>query len=51
MGGLYNDLRASLQKQVDLVTTDGLSQRDVQQRTPWIAENLQRERLMIYARA
>ena len=48
MGGLYNDLRASIGKEIDLVTTQTLEQQSTQQRTPWFVENLHREMIRLY---
>jgi len=50
IGGLYNDLCESLDKEIDLITEEALDQPDVQRRTPWFKENLQAERLLIYER-
>lgn len=48
MGGLYNDLCASVGKEVDLVTTYALTQDGENDRTPWFTENVMRERVSIY---
>jgi len=48
MGALHNDLCAELKKNVDLVTTEALEQDDVLRRTPWLVENLLKERVAIY---
>lgn len=48
MGGLYADLCASLDKEVDLVTIQTLKQRSTQERTPWFVDNLQREMVKLY---
>jgi predicted nucleotidyltransferase len=50
MGGLFNELNESLGKGVDLVTLDALEQDDVKRRTPWFAENLRKEAVMVYER-
>jgi len=48
MGGLYNDLSEAVGKPIDLVTTGALEQESTRQRTPWIVENLHRERVRVY---
>jgi predicted nucleotidyltransferase len=48
MGGLYNDLREAIGKPIDLITTDALAQDSTRQRTPWIIDNLNNERVRIY---
>lgn len=48
MGGLYNDLRDSIGKEIDLVTTQTLEQKSTCQRTPWFVKNLQTEMMKIY---
>ncbi|MCL2087399.1 MAG: nucleotidyltransferase domain-containing protein [Oscillospiraceae bacterium] len=51
MGGLYNDLDEKLCKSLDLVTLEALEQEDTKQRTPWFADNLLKERRLIYAKS
>lgn len=48
MGGLYSDLRESIGKDIDLVTTQTLEQQSTQQRTPWFVDNLRREMVKVY---
>lgn len=48
MGGLYNDLRNSIGKDIDLITTQTLEQKSTLSRTPQFAENLIAERIKIY---
>lgn len=48
MGGLYNDLRESVGKEIDLVTMQTLDQPSTQQRTPWFVENLRGEMIKLY---
>ena len=48
MGGLYNDLYEAVGKPIDLLTTSALEQDYTRQRTPWMIENLNRERVQIY---
>jgi predicted nucleotidyltransferase len=50
MGALYNDLNESFEKEVDLVTVETLEQESTKKRIPWFVENLQKERLLIYAK-
>jgi len=49
IGALYEDLRESLEKNLDLVTTETLAQKNTLERTPWFVENLLRERRLLYA--
>ncbi|MDR1000873.1 MAG: nucleotidyltransferase domain-containing protein [Clostridiales bacterium] len=48
MGELYNDLRDSIGKEIDLVTTQALEQDSTRERTPWFMENVMKERVSIY---
>lgn len=48
MGGLYNDLRESLGKEVDIVTTQTLEQKSTICRVPFFVDNLKAERIKIY---
>ena len=48
MGGLYHDLRESIGKEIDLVTTQTLEQTSTRQRTPLFVENLYAERVRIF---
>lgn len=48
IGALYEDLKESLGKELDLVTEEALEQHDVRNRTPWFYENLQKEKVKIY---
>ena len=48
LGSLYNDLDEELGIGLDLITEDSLTQDDVMRRTPWLLENLNRERVAIY---
>ena len=47
MGGLYEDLRASIGKEVDLVTTQTLEQSSTRQRSPLFIQNIQAERIRL----
>jgi len=51
IGGLYSDLCESIGKQVDMVTTGALEQDNAKERTPWLVENVLRERVKIYDRS
>ncbi|MCD8023376.1 MAG: nucleotidyltransferase domain-containing protein [Lachnospiraceae bacterium] len=48
MGGLYNDLRESVGKEIDLVTTQMLEQNSTKERTPWFVDNLKSEMVKLY---
>lgn len=50
LGELYNDLNETLAKPIDIVTTDSISQPDVQRRTPWFSKILEQEKIAIYER-
>ena len=47
MGGLYEDLCASIGKEVDLVTTQTLEQSSTRQRSPLFIQNIQAERMRL----
>ena len=48
LGAFYNELNETLDKSVDVVTTDSINQPDARRRNPWIEGNIQRERVVIY---
>jgi len=48
MGGLYNDLSEAIGKPIDLMTTGVLEQESTRERTPWMIEKLNRERVKVY---
>ena len=48
MGGLYNDLSEAIGKPIDLITMSAIEQESTRERTPWIVENLNKERVKIY---
>ena len=48
MGGLYNDLRESVGKEIDLVTLQTLEQTSIRRRTPLFVQNLQTEMVKIF---
>ncbi len=47
MGGLYEDLRASIGKEVDLVTTQTLEQSSTKRRSPLFIQTIQAERMRL----
>ena len=47
MGGLYEDLCASIGKEVDLVTTQTLEQASTKRRSPLCIQNIQAERMRV----
>ena len=49
MGGLYNDLRESVGKEIDLVTLQTLEQSSTRRRTPLFVRNLQAEMVKIFS--
>lgn len=48
MGALYEELSASVGKQIDLVTMQTLEQQSTRQRTPFFVSNVEAERVKIY---
>lgn len=48
MGGLYEELRDSIGKEIDLVTTQTLEQASTRQRTPSFVETIKAERVKVY---
>jgi len=48
MGGLYNDLCEAVGKPIDLITTSALEHKSTKERTPWIVENLNKEKVKIF---
>lgn len=50
MGALYEDLRESLGKELDLLTEESLDQHDTRNKTPLFYENLQKEKIRIYGK-
>ena len=48
MGSLYHDLRESIGKEIDLITTHTLEQRNTRNRIPMFVENLEAERIQVY---
>lgn len=47
MGALYEDLRKSIGKEIDLLTEESLEQHSAKEKTPWFYKNLLRERVKI----
>ena len=50
IGGLYNDLCETFGGSVDIVTTNALIQDAENDRTPWLTENIMKDRVLIYER-
>ena len=48
MGALYEELSASVGKQIDLVTMQTLEQQSTRERTPLFVSNVEAERVKIY---
>lgn len=48
MGGLYDELKTSIGKEIDLVTLQTLRQKSTQERTPWFVDNLQKDMVRLY---
>jgi len=48
LGALYDDLQTSLGKPIDLLDEVALEQPEVKAETPWVRENIFRERIQIY---
>lgn len=48
MGGLYEELRESLGKELDLLTVETIEQESTRQRTPLFVENVRTEMVKIY---
>lgn len=51
LGGVYEDLRLSLGKDLDLVTMEALEHESTVQQTPWFVENVRSEMMKIYEQA
>ncbi|MCD8004842.1 MAG: nucleotidyltransferase domain-containing protein [Oscillospiraceae bacterium] len=51
MGGLYNDLKEKIGKEIDLVTTATLQQQSTQARVPWFVQNVRTDMVKIYEHA
>lgn len=50
IGGLYNDLCDSLNKEIDLVTLSSVLSNYMKRDDPWFAHNLMNESVMLYER-
>ena len=48
MGALYEELRKSVGKEIDLVTMQTLQQKSTLERTPWFAGNLRKDMVPLY---
>lgn len=48
MGGLFDELKESLDKEIDVVTTQTLEQKSTMERTPDFIKTIERERVPIY---
>lgn len=48
MSALYSDLRESLGRDIDLITTQTLEQSSTRARMPLLVDNLNKERVQIY---
>lgn len=48
MGGLYEELRSSVGKEIDLVTLQTLEQNSTRERTPQFIDNLRKEMVRLY---
>ncbi|GHU68065.1 nucleotidyltransferase [Clostridia bacterium] len=48
MGLMYNDFSEVFAKTVDIITTDGLQQNEIERRAPRFLDNLQKERVLLY---
>jgi predicted nucleotidyltransferase len=48
MGLVYNDFFDVFGKNIDLVTTDGLRQNEIERRAPRFLDNLNNERITLY---
>lgn len=49
MGGLYEELRERIGKEIDLVTTQTLEQNSTKRRTPLFVRSINSERITIYS--
>ena len=47
MGGLYEELRDSIGKDIDIITLQVLRQKSTKQRTPWFVDNLEKDMVML----
>jgi predicted nucleotidyltransferase len=50
IGALYEDLKETLSKNLDLVTIETLDQENTKNRSPWFVENLLKEKRLIYVK-
>jgi len=50
MGAFYNDMHEGLNKKVDIITLGALEQAETKRRSPFLKDNINRERISIYER-
>lgn len=50
MGSLYNDFVAALQKEIDVITVQTLEQNSTKERSPYMIENIEKEKIKIYSK-
>ena len=50
IGGLYNDLCETFGGRVDIITIGALTQNAESGKTPWLAENILKDRVLVYER-
>lgn len=48
MGGLYNDCVTALNKEVDIITVQTLEQTSTKDRSPYLIENIEKEKKKIF---
>ena len=48
LGAFYNDMNEGLNKKVDIITLGALEQAETKRRSPFLKENISRERISIY---
>ncbi|MHC1695615.1 MAG: nucleotidyltransferase family protein [Eubacteriales bacterium] len=48
LGAVYNDFNIKLGKNIDLLTTDSVDQPEAKRRAPWIADNIERDKVVLY---
>jgi len=50
LGAFYNDMNEGLNKKVDIITLGALEQTETKRRSPFLRDNINRERISIYER-
>lgn len=48
LGAFYSELNESLEKAVDVLTTDSIDQADAIRRNPWFLGEIQKEKVIVY---